>query len=81
MTTEGRFDRLETSLDKAAEENAATRANLDRLAQVAAAIAAPAAAHNDRIERLIQDAEISRREWEQLRREWQAYLTTIRSRQ
>ena len=39
------------------------------------------AAHDDQIGKLIEVAEKQHQEWEQLRREWQAYLTTIHPRQ
>jgi hypothetical protein len=75
MTTEERFERLEhvtantaANLDKLSQVTAST---LDKLSQVTAAIAASVAAHDDQIEKLIQVAEIERREWAQLRREFQ----------
>jgi hypothetical protein len=67
MTTTERFERIE--------------ANLDRVTQVTATIAAAVAAHDEQIENLIRVAEIQQTKWEQLQREWQAYLTTIHPRQ
>ena len=67
MTTEERFERIET--------------NLDKLTQVTASIAASVAAHDEQIENLIHAAELNRQEWEQLRREFRAYLATIHPRQ
>jgi hypothetical protein len=67
MTIEERFERTET--------------NLDRLTQVTASIAASVAAHDDQIEKLLLVAERNHQEWEQLRREFQAYLTTIHPKQ
>jgi ABC-type transporter Mla subunit MlaD len=81
MTTEDRFERIDATLEKLSYANAATQANLDRLTQVTATFAASAAAHDDQIEKLILAAEINRKEWEQLRREFHAYLTTIHPRQ
>jgi hypothetical protein len=74
MTTEERFKLIETTQERTAQ-------NLDRLAQVTTAIAESVAAHDDQIERLVAVAEIQQQRWEQLQREWQAYLTTIRARQ
>jgi parvulin-like peptidyl-prolyl isomerase len=56
-------------------------ANLEKLAQVTASFAARVAANDERIEKLIQAIEMDQQQWEQLRREWQAYLTTIHPRQ
>jgi len=67
MTTEERFERIET--------------NLDKLTQVTASIAASVAAHDEQIENLIHAAELNRQEWEQLRREFRACLATIHPRQ
>ena len=67
MTTEERFARTET--------------NLDRLTQVTASIAASVAAHDDQIEKLMLIAERNQQEGERLRREFQASLSTIRPRQ
>jgi hypothetical protein len=53
--------------------NAGTQANLDRLAAVTATIAQSVVAHDDRIEKLVTNAEIQQQEWAQLRREFQAY--------
>jgi len=55
-----------------------TAANLDKLTQVAAAIAASVAAHDGQIEKLVEISEANTREWQQLRKEWQAYLKSIR---
>jgi hypothetical protein len=74
MSTEERFERIETIA-------ANTAANLDKLTQVTAAIAASVAARDEQIESFIRAAEINRQKWEQLRREFQAYLTTIHPRQ
>jgi len=80
MTTEDRFDRIEATLEKlshantdALAANARTQANLDRITQVTATIAASVAAHDEQIENLIRAAEINRQEWAQLRREFQAH--------
>jgi len=72
---------IEVSIDKLTAANAATQANLEKLATVTATIAESVAAHDERIEKLVAVAEIQQKRWEQLQREWQAYLTTIRSRQ
>ena len=87
MKTADRLDRIEAALDKLTEANASTSqltsqtaANLDKLSQVTATLAASVAAH-ERIERLVEIAEIQQQRWEQLQREWQAYLTTIHPRQ
>jgi hypothetical protein len=74
MTTEERFKLIETTQERTAQ-------NLDRLAQVTTAIAESVAAHDDQIEKLVAVAEIQQQRWEQLQREWQAYLTTIHPRQ
>jgi nitrate reductase NapAB chaperone NapD len=58
-----------------------TEANLEKLTTVTAAIAATVAAHDDQIGKLIAVAEKQQHDWEQLRREFQAYLTTIYPRQ
>jgi hypothetical protein len=71
------MDRIEATLERTAQAQARTEANLDRLAQVVGTIAASAAAHDDQIEKLVQISEENSRNWEQLRREWQAYLNTI----
>ena len=63
------------------ERIARTEANLEKLTEVTATIAASVAAHDDQIEALIHAAELNRQEWEQLRKEFQAYLTTIHPRQ
>jgi hypothetical protein len=88
MTSEDRIDRIETTLEKlsyanadAQAANAATQANLERLATVTATIAESVAAHDEQIEKLVAVAEIQQQRWEQLQREWQAYLTTIHPRQ
>jgi hypothetical protein len=53
-------------------------AALERLTGATEAIAASVAAHDDQIEKLIEISEANAREWQQLRKEWQAYLNTIR---
>lgn len=67
MNAVDRFERIES--------------NLERLSEATATIAASVAAHDDQIEKLIHLAEIQQQRWEQLQREWQAYLTTIHPRQ
>jgi len=65
MKTIERLDRIEISLEKQSQ-------NLDKLSQVTGAIAASVAAHDGQIENLIRVAEKQQKEWEHLRREWQA---------
>ena len=67
MATNARLDRIET--------------NLEKLTQVTGALAASITAHDDQIENLLHIAEIQQQRWEQLQREWQAYLTTIHPRE
>ena len=67
MPSNPRLDRIET--------------NLEKLTQVTGALAASITAHDDQIENLLHIAEIQQQRWEQLQREWQAYLTTIHPRQ
>ena len=74
MTTEERFKLIETTQERTAQ-------NLDRLAQITTAIAESVAAHDNQIEKLVAVAEIQQQRWEQLQREWQAYLPTIHPRQ
>jgi ABC-type transporter Mla subunit MlaD len=81
MKTAERLDRIEATLEKLSDANAATQANLERLATVTATIAESVAAHDGQIEKLVAVAEIQQQRWEQLQREWQAYLTTIHPRQ
>ena len=71
MNDARRIDRIEAAQEK-------TAANLDRLAQVVDTIATM---HGDQIDKLIKVAEIQQQRWEQLQRDWQAYLTTIHPRQ
>jgi len=66
-----RIDRIEAATER-------TAANLDRLTQVVATLATAVAAHDQQIEQLVEISEQNARSWEQLRREWQAYLNTIR---
>lgn len=73
-----RIDRIEAALEKSTQANARTEANLDRLTQIVAAIAASVAAHDDQIEQLVKISEDNAREWQQLRKEWQAYLRILR---
>ena len=54
---------------------------INSLAHAAEAQQLQTAAHDDQIGKLIEAAAKSHQEWEQLRREWQAYLTTIHPRQ
>jgi uncharacterized coiled-coil protein SlyX len=54
---------------------------INSLAHAAEAQQLQTAAHDDQIGKLIEAAEKSHQEWEQLRREWQAYLATIHPRQ
>ena len=77
MTSKDRIDRIEANIDKLTSANAGTQANLERLATVTATIAQSVAAHDEQIEKLVAVAEIQQQEWAQLRREFQAYLTTI----
>jgi hypothetical protein len=58
-----------------------TEERIERIERLTANTAASVAAHNDRIGKLIQAAEINRQEWEQLWREFRAYLSTIPPRQ
>jgi len=81
MTAKDRIDRIEANIEKLTAANAGTQANLDRLTQVTATIAESVVAHDEQIEKLVAIAEIERQEWAQLRREFQAYLTTIHPRQ
>ena len=95
MKTNERLERIETNLekltqangatqanlDKLSQANGTTQANLDKLSQVMATIAASVVAHDDQIEKLLQAIAIGQQEWAQLRREFQAYLTTIHPRQ
>lgn len=81
MPTEDRLDRIEANPEKLSRANADTQVNLDRLASVTAAIAESVAARDERIQELVAVEQIQQQRWEQLRREWQAYLTTIHSRQ
>lgn len=67
MTTEDRLDRIET--------------NLEKLTALTTAIAASVIAHDEQIDKLVQVAQTQQQQWEQLRREFQAYLTTIHPRQ
>jgi ABC-type transporter Mla subunit MlaD len=81
MTAKDRIDRIETNIDKLTAANAGTQANLDRLVTVTATIAELIAAHDEQIVKLVAIVEIERQEWAELRREFQAYLTTIHPRQ
>ena len=81
MKTTDRFERIEATIEKLAVANSATQSNLDRLAQVTSTIADSVVAHDDEIDKLVTVAKIQQQKWEQLRREWQAYLTTIHPRQ
>ena len=74
MKTAERLEHLENGW-------AETRQVIKELTQATAAIAASTAAHDDQIGKLIEVAEKQHQEWEQLRREWQAYLPTIPPRQ
>jgi hypothetical protein len=67
MASNPRLDRIET--------------NLEKLTQVTGALAPSITAHDDQIENLLHIAELQQERWEQLQREWQAYLTTIHPRQ
>ncbi|MGD0869970.1 MAG: hypothetical protein ABSB88_10495 [Bryobacteraceae bacterium] len=58
-----------------------TVARFADLGQFINSLAHAVEAHDDQIGKLIEAAEKSHQEWEQLRREWQAYLTTIHPRQ
>jgi ABC-type transporter Mla subunit MlaD len=71
MPEPSRIDRIEATTER-------TAANLDRLTQVVATLAAAVASHDEQIEQLVRISEQNARNWEQLRREWQAYLNTIR---
>jgi peptidoglycan hydrolase CwlO-like protein len=84
MPADQRLDRIETNLEKTTQAQARTEANLDRLTQVVSTIAASVAAHDEQIESLLKVAEVQNQRmdkltqnWEQLQREWQAYLRTI----
>jgi hypothetical protein len=63
LTTDERIDRLTE--------------NLDRLAGVVNALASTVVAHDNQIDALIKFSEQNAREWQQLRREFQAYLDTL----
>jgi hypothetical protein len=76
--TTQRIDRIEAALEKSALASARTEANLDQLTKVVAAIAASVAAHDEQIEQLVKISEENARAWQQLRKEWQAYLRTLR---
>ena len=64
MTTEERFTRIET--------------NLDKLTGVVATLAETVVAHDNQIEGLIAAGVDQKKAIEALTREWQAYLRTIR---
>jgi uncharacterized coiled-coil protein SlyX len=74
MTGNDRIERLETRWIE-------TQQAITNLTQVTATMAASVAAHDEQIDRLIHVAEIQQQKWEQLQREWQAYLSTIPPRQ
>lgn len=74
MTPEERFDRIER--------------NLEKLAMLAASTAASVIAHDEQIDKLVKVAQTQQQQWaslteelQGLRREFQAYLTTIHPRQ
>lgn len=74
MTTEERFERIES--------------NLEKLAMLATQTAASVIAHDEQIDKLVKVAATQQQQWatlttelQGLRREFQAYLTTIHPRQ
>jgi ABC-type transporter Mla subunit MlaD len=84
MPADQRLDSIETNLEKTTQAQARTEANLVRLTQVVSTIATSVAAHDEQIEGILKVAEVQNQrmdkltqQWEQLRREWQAYLRTI----
>jgi hypothetical protein len=54
-----------------------TAENLNRLTGVVDTLAASVIAHDQQIEVLIKISEQNAREWQQLRKEFQAYLNTL----
>lgn len=63
MTTEEKLDRVAD--------------NLDRLTGVVNTLASSVVAHDNQIEALLKISEQNASEWQQLRREFQAYLNTL----
>jgi len=74
MKASERLDRLENGWSEIHQA-------IKSITKVTGTFAASIASHDVQIERLIQVAEMQQQRWEQLQREWQAYLTTIHPRQ
>jgi hypothetical protein len=79
--TQERFERIERNLEKVAELAHAIGASviahdgqIDKLLQAAQA-------HGEQIAQLARTQQEQQKQWEQLRREFQAYLTTVHPRQ
>jgi hypothetical protein len=70
MTTERRFQRIEQVLTAMAEAQVKTETTLDK-------VVVSIAAHDNQIHQLVEISERNQRNWEQLQREWQAYLSRI----
>ena len=85
MTTDERIQALATETAANFREVAARFTDLGQfinsLAHAAEAQQHQTATHDEQIGKLIEVPEKQHQEWEQLRREWQAYLTTIHPRQ
>jgi hypothetical protein len=58
-----------------------TREELDEIRGMLKTLAVTVVAHDNQIESLIKISEENARNWEQLRREFQAYLNTLHPRQ
>ena len=54
-----------------------TEEKLDRLTTIVETLAGSVVGHDNQIEQLITISKENARNWEQLRREWQAYLNTL----
>jgi len=58
-----------------------TEQRIERIEAALERLTATVAAHDDQIAKILTIAEAQQDQWEQLQREWQAYLTTIHPRQ
>jgi chromosome segregation ATPase len=70
MTTDEQIARLTANLES-------LRGSVDALAGAVAAHDNKIEAHDDQIEKLILISEKNARNWENLERQWQAYLNTL----
>jgi hypothetical protein len=70
MTTDERVERLTANLES-------LRGTVDILAGTVNTLGGTVAAHDDQLEKLLVISEKSAANWENLERQWQAYLNTL----